>query len=457
MTLSDTDLEARLRRDLRARADDLPPAPNDLAELTRRRHRLLRRREYRFAGAALAAAVLLVGVPVVGSTLATDYERGQTAGPGGSEALLPRDSELYNAPTRGGLAGDEAWLAAVGRLPWWPDSPHRDPGMELTEPEVDSRHVAYADDVPSGRVALVVGSTGREVVRAWFVGPRGAQPSQMTVADFPGVYASDVVALVDGEPDADTLTLVVVARPDDVVERFLPPVVDAEGNAEEGLETLELDDGIAVVEVERRWAESDAGLFVQLDDGSGVGVAISATSRVELADLSSVEPADPRGLTRESELNPWIAVDTGQQLQSYGLDPDRARPTLLAWGTIAAYRSAVLVGVTFPSGATGMWLATYDPRNPGAGSVHILLPFGPAGTDLLDRVVAVGEGGGLVVSAPDGVRADVLDTSGSVLESLPMVDGAGTWPLRDPEAASSVRIVDEAGDTVAELPIEVYQ
>ena len=71
--------------------------------------------------------------------------------------------------------------------------------------------------------------------------------------------------------------------------------------------------------------------------------------------------------------------------------------------------------------------------------------------------MAVGEGGGLVVSAPDGVRADVLDASGAVLESLPMVDGSGTWPLGDPQAASSVRNVDESGDTVAELPIEVYQ
>jgi hypothetical protein len=232
---------------------------------------------------------------------------------------------------------------------------------------------------------------------------------------------------------------------------------DAEGNTPATSETLDLDDGIGVVEVERRWAESDAGLFVERDDGSGVGVAVSTTDRVELADLSAVEPADPRGLTPESDLNPWVSTFTGEQLRRYGLDPDQAHPTLLAWGTVGAYRSAALVGMTFPSGATGMWLATYDPRNPDAGSVHIELPFGPAGTDLLDRVVAVGEGGGLVVSAPDGVRADVLDASGALLESLPMVDGAGTWPLSDPEAAASVRIVDEAGDTVAELPIEVYQ
>ena len=169
-----------------------------------------------------------------------------------------------------------------------------------------------------------------------------------------------------------------------------------------------------------------------------------------------MEPADPRGLTRERDLNPWIAISTGEQLQSYGLDPDRARPTLLAWGTIAAYRSAVLVGVTLPSGSTGMWLVTYDPRNPEIGFVQITLPAGPAGTDPLDRVVAVAEGSGLVVSAPDGVRADVLDASGAVLESLPMVDGSGTWPLPEPEAAFAVRIVDEAGDVVAELPVEVY-
>ena len=354
------------------------------------------------------------------------------------------------------MAGDDDWLAEVAALPWWPESPHRDPGMELTEPEVDTRHVAFADDVPSGRVALVVGSSGREVVHAWFVGPRGAQPSQMTVADFPGAYESDVVALVDGEPEADTLTLVVVAQPADVIMRPVVSLPDAEGNTPATSETLDLDDGIVVMEVERRWAESDAGLFVQRDDGSGVGVAISASGRVEITPLTEVDPADPRDQDRNGEPSPWLATNTGQLLRAYGLTEEQARPTLLAAGPLGARRVGELVGITFPSGATGLWLTTYGSDNPDTGDnsvTGIQLPFGPAGTDLLDRVVAVRTDGGLVVSAPSGVRADVLDAAGSAVDTVPLREGGGTGPLTD-STGTSVRIVDGSGNVVAEAPIE---
>jgi hypothetical protein len=157
MTLSDTDLEARLRRDLQARADAAPPAPRDLAELTRARHRSLRRRELGLVAAGIAAALVLVGVPVLSSSLTADPDRGQTAQPTAPSGgrLLPSGSDLYERPTRGGLADDERWLRGMAAVAWTPDNPYRDPGMEFAEPPpAESRRVAYADDVPSGRVAL---------------------------------------------------------------------------------------------------------------------------------------------------------------------------------------------------------------------------------------------------------------------------------------------------------------
>ena len=110
----------------------------------------------------------------------------------------------------------------------------------------------------------------RPVVHAWFIGPRGADPPQMTVAAFPGMYGSDVVALVDGEPDADTLTLVVVARPEDLVmrpESCRSPTPRATRRPRRRRWTSMT--ASAFLEVERRWAESDATLFVQREDGSG--------------------------------------------------------------------------------------------------------------------------------------------------------------------------------------------
>jgi hypothetical protein len=455
MTLSDTDLEARLRRDLRARADDVPPAPRDLAALTRERHRSLRRREYGVLASAVAAALVLVGVPVVASTLASD-ERGQTAGPTTPGDPVGADEGIYTIPTRGGLADEDDWLADVAALPWREEdaSSPRDPGMELPEPPGDTRRVAYADDVPSGRVALVVGISNEEVVHAWFVGPRGADADEMTVANYPGMFGTDVVGLVDGESDAETLTLVVVANPGDVVDRHLIPEVDAEGTVvtAEG-ERLDLVDGIAVLPVDRRWAESGAPLFVQRSRDTSYGVAMSDSLRVGLARPSDVVPADPRGLAAAGATSEGQASSLGHILQQYGLTADEARPTLLAAGPIGSGRNAALLGITFPSGATGMWLATFVRDNSSTSVMSVDLPFAPAGTALLDRVIAVRTLGGLVVSASSGARADVLDASGAVLDSLPLSNGAGTGVLTDPNASTDVRIVDGAGNVVTEIPI----
>lgn len=74
MTLSDLDLEARLR-DLGARADEIAPAPVDLADRVRNRHRVLRRREIGLVAAGLAAVLVLVVGPVVASTVAARPDR----------------------------------------------------------------------------------------------------------------------------------------------------------------------------------------------------------------------------------------------------------------------------------------------------------------------------------------------------------------------------------------------
>jgi hypothetical protein len=63
--------------------------------------------------------------------------------------------------------------------------------------------------------------------------------------------------------------------------------------------------------------------------------------------------------------------------------------------------------------------------------------------------------GGLVVTAPVGVRVDVLDASGALVESHPLRDGAGTADLAAPDASVTARIVDAAGGVVAETSIEI--
>jgi hypothetical protein len=194
-------------------------------------------------------------------------------------------------------------------------------------------------------------------------------------------------------------------------------------------------------------------VLVQAAPDSSYGAAISDSRRVGLGRPTHVVPADPRGLATQGATSEWQASSVGFLIAQYGLTAAEAGPTLLAAGPIGSGRNAQLFGITFPSGATGMWLETFVPTNPDVGVMGVDLPFAPAGTALLDRVFAARTLGGLVVTAPSGVRADVLDASGAVLESLALTNGGGTGDLADPQSAASVRILDDTGAIVASTEI----
>jgi hypothetical protein len=66
VALSDPDLEARLRA-LRTWADDMAPAPRDLAATVRSRHRHQRRSRLKLAAAGVAVALVLLGVQLASS------------------------------------------------------------------------------------------------------------------------------------------------------------------------------------------------------------------------------------------------------------------------------------------------------------------------------------------------------------------------------------------------------
>ena len=68
MTLSDLDLETRLR-DQRTRTGEIPPAPVDLVQRVRERAREQRRRRVALSAAGIAAALVFVGLPVLTSGL----------------------------------------------------------------------------------------------------------------------------------------------------------------------------------------------------------------------------------------------------------------------------------------------------------------------------------------------------------------------------------------------------
>jgi hypothetical protein len=460
VTISDLELETRLR-DLRARADDIPPAPADLARTTRERYRAERRRRIALSAAGLVAALVFVGLPVAVSGLADGPARGETARPSRSAPAV--SPELYDLAPRGSLADDQEWLDGVRALSWVPAEPvdpnALPPGVLLPDPAAASRRVAFAGDVPSGRIALVLGMDGNSLAHAWFVGDRGADPDEMVLATLPSLSSTgQALTLIDApSPESDVLTLVVVALPGDTATRAVVPVVFASGEVSEERVPIPMDDGIGVAEIEAPWPWI---LDLWIDRaGAFIGSIGDRTDRAAPPDMHlwpEIPPADPRGLVDRTQRD-MAEMTIGTQLSRYGLTAEQARPTLLAAGPLGTYVGTYgeLYGFTFPSGAIGGWVVSYTPGRVDASSQQLDLRPMPAGAPLLDRVIAVQVSAGLLVSAPGGVTAEALDRSGAVLTSVPLERGAGSGPLNDPGAVT-VRIRDAAGTVVAEAPIERF-
>ena len=462
MTISDAELEAGLRG-LRTRADDMAPPPQDLAQRTRERYRAQRRHRAAMAAGGLVAALVVVGVPVVASTFAAETQRGEVAGPSGRTFVPAPPSGLYALPPRGSLADDEAWLDEVAGLEWEvPDIEAYGPGVTVPDAPRDTRRVAFADDVASGRVALVLGMADRTVVHAWFTGPVGADPDEMEPATFPANAApGSALALLDAPgPDAAELSLVVVAEPGDTADLGLTPVVEASGEVRRDRIDLDVEDGIAEVEVdlpEPFWRVG-GDLRVRRGNGNDRGTSLEESARLRGGTaptlLPRVSAEDPRGLADRTfrEAAEW---SVGSTLASYGLSAAQARPTLLAAGQLGPRvdQYGELYGMTHPSGATTTWLISYSPGNRSGGVTTMMSPAVPAGTSLLDQVVAVQALAGVIVSAPTGARAEVLDADGGLLVGVPLDQGAGTAPYNGQREAASIRILDGAGNVVTEAPM----
>ena len=172
------------------------------------------------------------------------------------------------------------------------------------------------------------------------------------------------------------------------------------------------------------------------------------------------EVADPRGLLGavDARQAQWAAESL---LGHYGRSADQLVPTLLAGGPVApgSTTSAVLVGVTFPSGATTTHLVVHWGSSEGMTSMNVLPDPAPAGTALLDRVIAIATPNALVVSGPSaGVTAEAYRADGTLLTAVPLDEGAGLAPLAPPSPSiaplATVRILDAGGGLVAEVPVE---
>jgi hypothetical protein len=477
VTISDTDLEGRLR-DLGVRADELPPAPLDLVQRVRERHRAQRRRELGLAAAGVAAVLVLVGVPVLNSTLSANGDRSSTAAP------LPaaRPTTLAEVPTRGSLAGDEDWLRGVRQLSWRTLSEQYQLSAEeaarVPDPPVDDRAVAFAGDVPGGRVALVLGRTGRPS-SAWFRGPAGARPDQMALATLPAESQAGQPAALEYTPDrvsaSATATLVLVGWPGDQIDLLTSRTVSADGHVTEHWAPVRMQDGVGAVALE--WREGPRAAPEMRVHRAGRPTEafhpdMALVDMPQSADPSPVDVADPKGLrSTVTDENLRSAIDA--MTSYYVARPEDLHPTLLAGGPVAGdpEKSSALVGFTFPSGATAAALVTGQAgRNENGGGTYsiTMTDVAPAGTPLLDRIFAVATLDSVTVSGPaSGVLAELYGANGTLLAQIPLTAGAGSAGAPSagapsggaPSAASSsapefvlsggtVRIIDAHGNLI---------
>ncbi|WP_448625277.1 hypothetical protein [Geodermatophilus sp. URMC 64] len=406
------------------------------------------------AGAGLGVLLPFAAVPLLRGGV-DEAREAEPAARSEEVARTVAPRELVDQPTRGSLAGDGQWLAGVAALSWaWRDPAGARPVSEPVDPPAGTRTVAFAGDVPGGRVALVLARPeGAVVFHAWFTGPENADPGRMRLAARPAeVGPHDPLALWDVPARADSTVVTVVSFPGDRIEVVTGRTVTASGQTQERWAHVPSDDGAGAVRVDPLASRLGTPPVRILRQGGGV-----APFYPELTDRSDgdgrpfpVEPADPRGL-RGSVPEGQLDFAVGVLAAQYGANADDIALTLLL-----STPGALLVGGTFPSGATTAYVATYrtDPRSTsGRPTYCTLVRPAPAGTAVLDRVFALRLSRSLVVSGPSaGARAEVLLLDGALAATVPLVDGAGIAPL-PPRGAESVRILDGSGVPLVTAPI----
>ncbi len=236
-----TDLDHDVRDALqRLAAQAAPPRGADAADAAIALSRRQRRNRAAWAGGAVVLAVLAGAVPAVLP------DAGPVPGQAATGRTQQAVSALLDLPTRGSLAGDEAFVAGVAALGW--SAPLGVNGAELSPPAA-TRRVLFAGDLPGGRRwAFVVGEDEGQGVSAWFGGPAGATPGELTLLAPPERFGRpDTVSLLDTA--GPTPVVVVLGGPGDRA-RYSPGTVRLDdGTVGRVWTDLTGADGVLVAEV----------------------------------------------------------------------------------------------------------------------------------------------------------------------------------------------------------------
>ena len=418
----------------------LPPAAVEAVAGAVRDARGRRRRRRLGAGAvAVVAGLLLALIP-----------------------LLPRGAEapptVYGGATRGALAGDGDFVAAMAAAPW--------PGSRGA---ADSRRVVFAGDVAGGRWALVAadGSPFRPAAIAWFTGPSGASPDRMTLSS---VRTAPDPSLPVSLTDPATGALVVVGAPGDRIAVSPRPEIAADGLVIRRFRDVEASRGVAVVGLPPvpGVTGSAAGLQVTRDHRR-LDVRPPAVLARPAASDADVPVVELRPSTRSALGDAAVQTRLRSVLGQLG-EPAAATPVTALWsgdlpGPDQGPTRLSVLAVERPSGAVVVTAPYAFAAEPGGPPVSSWCATGvlPAGVPLEQRVVAVRcdfrdltlraeISRFLVVVGPrTATEVRLLDDGGTVLSAHPLADGVAV--VRSPGDVAAVSVTTADGGTAEAAPI----
>ena len=465
--------DAELRAELTALAEDgrSPVDPAEAAADAERRV-LSRRRRRRPIAIAAAAAAIVLAVPVL-----TAQDAPAPSAPAVQDRPQPpsdpNEIDLTGLPTRGPLAGDREFLAGLLTRTWENDAIFGEypVGIDTTP---DSRSVLYAGDVPAGRWALVVGRpvpvdpsdpidegigpayAPDAVLMAWFTGPPGAAPEDMTMSTFPyEMFPGMTPSLLDPA----TGTLVVVGAPGDAMEVSERVEVNADGSDTRTWRPAPVDDGIAVISVQPLEAPWGWAVNYRIFRGEGVLAANSPDSiatpspELVLPDLGVRYPGgkpDAAG-RRAAEWAAFIALSSlGPPTAGTEVSARIVQPVPHGEGSVA------LVTITLPSGAylvSAQWAWTVKEDFPGGNNCGLAVrPSQPppderllvASCDMYDPLDGRVLGTELIAAVPPGVASlRLYRGDGAFLGEEEVTGGSMVLPM--PSGTRSVEAVTAGG------------
>jgi hypothetical protein len=472
--MEETELRERLEY-IAARTAPPPQDPGGLAAAVVDRHRSARRRQ---AGLVAVLAIVLVLVPGVRYLTSAEPE------PAAPPADPVETVEIFTLPTRGSLADDTEFLDGILRLPWiLQNEPPR------TEIPVEDTHVVWAGDSDAGRWALLAGvepgaaprrSSDAALRLAWFIGPRGAAPEQMTMQ----------LSLFDVDPELPSAlwdpasgATVVVAAPDDRIEVSDVPKISASGAITRTFEEVPALNGVATLfDIRSGSSAGDAALRYRVQRNGSWTTSPPNSAIPEAAGWPPIlsdgtpSPTDDVAITRLRDAPPAHPGDAAAPtliadlLTRTGLAPESLTATVLWAGDLQSRGGgtvrATVMAVELPSGAIYVGGVLGHAPRAGPSSIFCGAELRAAGTPVEELVTVVhcdpepgrdvpADNGRLVVVAPpDAATVRTLDTEGRPVGTYQMTDGVAVVPAPE-NLQANVEVLDADGDTVdARAPMD---